>query len=193
MTTIETGHAPGLLERIVGRITNILLVAAALCLIVMIVLSVSDLVTRETTGGGVPGAIQYLEMALVGLTFLGLADAQRHHQHPSVNVLTARIRPRVASALIFLGYLIVAAFMLWATWRSTQVAIGSVQSGEIRLGTVGVEVWPGRIAVALGLFALALVLIMQAINPLLVAIGKRPPEKTDVVTDSLPAESAGTN
>lgn len=193
MTTIEAGPIQGAFERAVRWISNILLVGAAICLILMIVLSVSDLITRETTGGGVPGAIQYLEIALAGLTFLGLADAQRTHQHPSVNVLTSRIRPRVANALIFLGYVIVSVFMLWATWRSTQVAIGSAQSGEIRLGTVGVEVWPGRIAVALGLFALALVLILQAINPLLVAIGKRAPEKTDVVSDALAGESAGQN
>lgn len=141
-----------------------LAVLAATCLGVLMMLTVADVTRRNITGRALPGTVEYSELLMVALVFLGLAAAQRRKEHVAVNLLTSRLPVHVSRLVRIAGLVVVLLFIGWMTWKTGQEAHRSLSRNEVRIGLQSVQVWPARLAMPVGLAALFLQVVADVLD-----------------------------
>jgi TRAP-type C4-dicarboxylate transport system permease small subunit len=150
----------GPVRTVIHAIATTFGVIAALLIVGIMFSTAADVLSRQLTGSSIPGVVEYSEVLLAGLVFLGLAYAQRTGAHIGVDLFTDRMRPRVGHVVRAVGLVIAIAMLLWMTYETTVVAIRSFEVGEFRFGLVPVPIWPVRMVIPLGLVALLLELAL---------------------------------
>lgn len=143
----------------------------------------ADVTSRQLTGSSIPGVVEYSEVLMVGLIFLGLAYAQRVGAHIGVDLVTERMPVRVAHAVRTVGLVIAIGIVAIMAWETLEVALRSFESREFRFGLVQVPIWPARLMIPLGLGALLLELGVSLYDEV-VALRNRVP-----ITRAIPAEA----
>ena len=129
---------------------------AGLALVFVMLAVVYDVFSRNFLGSSVRGFVDYVEIVLVLVVFLALAQTQRRREHVTVEAVVNRVtgwRFRLLSVAAALVALLVVTFLAWVT---LDLALGSVESREYRVGLAQVPIWPARLAVAAGFILLAL-------------------------------------
>lgn len=127
----------------------------------LVMLTLLDVMRRALTGRSIGGTIEYTEVALVAVAFLGLTGAQLNDRMIRTPVLTNRLPGRVGHAVRSLALAGSVALLIWMIAQTTQVAIDSVETREFRQGLTHVAVWPMRIVIPIGLTGLTLALCVE--------------------------------
>lgn len=137
---------------LVSRFTTVPLgYLAATVMAALLGLTLVDVILRKVSGGGIDGAVEYTETLLVIGVFASLAFAQREGTHIATPVVTSKVpRPvaRVLNATVGAVGAAVLAVMVLATWERF---IRALTSAEYTMGVARVDLWPARLAVAVGL------------------------------------------
>lgn len=167
------------LNKIVRGLAIILGLAAAVSLFTLILITASDVLSRELLQTPIPGAIQYSELLLVGVTLLALADGQRNGDHVAMELVTSRLPLRAGHLFTAFGYSIACIVLFVASWMSLGIAIDSFQTGESRIGIVAAPAWPARAVVPLGFFVLALMMLLQTLKSIAISSGRVAPDDDD--------------
>jgi TRAP-type C4-dicarboxylate transport system permease small subunit len=145
----------GRLDAALGRISTVAADLSAVGILLLMVATIVDVGLRIAGPWGVPGIVEYSEVVLVAIVFLGMGSAQRLGQHVATTVFTDRLPDRwervCRVSSLALGLMLIGAMTYWSVVR----AIGSVGVGEARFGVMHVPIWPARIALALGLVLLS--------------------------------------
>lgn len=160
-------------------------VLAAVLIMAIMFSTAADVTARQVTGSSIAGVVEYSEVLMVGLIFLGLAYAQRTGAHIGVDLVTERLPARVAHGVRSVGLVIAMVVITIMAWQTLEVALRSVQSGEYRFGLVQVPIWPARLLIPIGLTALLLELAVSLYDEV-VALRRRAP-----VRRAVPAEAGG--
>ncbi|MGY1915588.1 TRAP transporter small permease [Blastococcus sp. HT6-30] len=151
----------GPVRKVIHLIATTFGVIAALLIVGIMISTALDVLVRQITGSSIPGVVEYSEVLLAGLVFLGLAYAQRTGAHIGVDLVTERLPTRTAHVVRAVGLVVAIAVLLWMTYETAVVAVNSFQVGEFRFGLVPVPIWPIRIVIPLGLVALILELALS--------------------------------
>jgi TRAP-type C4-dicarboxylate transport system permease small subunit len=120
-------------------------------------------VSRFVFGTPLPDVEAIAEMLLVGVVFLGFAYAQALGQHVEVTVFTEGLSARAKRRLALFGYIIgIGAFsvLLYALFTG---ALTALRTGDAYLGVNLIQTWPARGVAVVGVAALLLRLIVNAI------------------------------
>lgn len=144
------------IDDLVGRLSSLLAVLAALCTLAMMATMVADVGNRLLGNGSIGGAYELAAMLLVMVVFLGFAYAERTETNVRVTLATGRMPAPVARVARLLGGLVsivVVAIFARATWDQ---ALLSIERGEFTQGIVDFPVWPTKLVIAIG-FTLLLV------------------------------------
>lgn len=149
---------------LIHAITRLLAFAAVLCVVFMLVAIVADVVRRALAGESVEGVVELGEVMMVAITFLGLAYAESRGAHVSMTLLVRKLPLRLAAAVNALGLAVVVGVVGWMVYVTTDRALMSIDLQEYRFGLVRIPVWPARIAVAVGLAAYFLELVLRLID-----------------------------
>lgn len=146
-------------RRAIDAVTFLLSVIAGIILTGLMGMMVLDVTLRNTTGRPLSGLVDWIELLLVLIVFLGIAEAQRNRDHVAIDVIADAFpqRLRIASHIIggVVGLLVVAVI----AYVSTRQAIQSYAVREFRRGLAEVPLWPGRIVLAVGFVLFALQII----------------------------------
>jgi len=118
--------------------------------------NVVDVILREAFNKPIAGIIELSELAVVMITFLGLAYTQLQRGHVRVEVLLSRFSDRTQSRMNIIDLLLALAFFALLTYVSGQLAMKSVLIREIRYGLIPFPIWPAKIMVPVGTFLLCL-------------------------------------
>lgn len=140
----------------------------------MMVATVADVSRRFLLGMPIPGVTEMGEVLMVVSVFLGLAFTQSRHAHVNVTLVLDKLPPRVAAIMTSIGLLLVLAVLAWMVIVTSGRALDSIEMNEYRFGLVQIPVWPGRVAIAVGLAAYFLELIPNTINDLRQVFAKSP-------------------
>jgi TRAP-type C4-dicarboxylate transport system permease small subunit len=138
------------------RLTASLSWLSGVGILLLVLPTVADVTHRYIVGSSLPGMVEYSEIGIVFVVYLGVAQAMHEGAHISTPIVTARMKPATADRIRLAGRMLLWLLVAFATWRTTLAAIEATQIGEFRFGSVMVATWPARICVALG-FALLLV------------------------------------
>jgi TRAP-type mannitol/chloroaromatic compound transport system permease small subunit len=158
----------------IRAVSRALAVVAAATVIGLVTLTGLDVGSRLLTGRSLPGMIEYAEVLMVALVYLGMAEAQRTKVHVSVTLLLIRLTNRQAAMLRLLGSVIVLALISFITYATLGNAVRSFEAGEFRFGITATPVWPARFLIPIGLAALMGELVCDVIDYIAVLRGRTP-------------------
>ena len=154
-----------LCRKISGWLTSL----AGLVLLVMMVLTCANIVSREVW---LPISGTYELMGLFGAlaAAFALGDTQLRRGHVAVDILMQSMRPGVRRVLTAINSAILAAFFLMVAWQLIKKAHILRQTGEVT-ETLRIIYYPFTACVAVGCALLALVMVSDLIAAL------APPQK----------------
>lgn len=155
---------------------------AVLALLAILVVNAVEITLRRLTGSGFGGVVEISEVLLVAAVYFALAYAQREGAHVSTSVVTGRLPSKVRASLRLLGFVVAAGLFLWMAWETGARGWTSFQRGETRMGLREVPIWPGRLAIPVGLVLLTIQAVYAAVDQTRVLRGLE--VETDEATDS---------
>ncbi|HTV71282.1 MAG TPA: TRAP transporter small permease [Rhizobiaceae bacterium] len=156
-------------------------------ILLLMVPTVLDVTYRYVAGGSLLGMVEYSEIAIPIVVYLGVAHALREGAHISTPIATSRLRPPLSDWARLFGRVIVLLIVAFAAWRTFVAAEDAVLIREFRMGSVSVPTWPARIVVALGFALLTIeVAIDVAERFRRLLVGEQAPIATDPVSSELP-------
>ena len=124
-------------------------------------LLVSDVVARYVFNSPIPLVYEFSEAVLmVGIVFFGLAGAD----HVSVRILVDRLHGKPKRALELVALFLSTAFVAVMTWQTGLKSVGSVRMQESAVAIIEFPIYPARLCVVLGCFALLLVLMTSFVK-----------------------------
>lgn len=135
----------------VRRVRGLVTALGAALLLVLAFSGIADVLLRALAGTSLAGIVEWSEVGLVALAFVSIAAGQLRHDHVSADVVTDRLSPRAAAVLHGSGALLVGGILIWTVWSSAEVAWSSYVDQEVRFGLIRVPLWPGRLAIVMGL------------------------------------------
>ena len=135
-------------------------------IILLMIPTLVDVFYREVFGPSVPGMVEYSELGLVAVIFLGIASALTHDVHIHTPVLTSRVSPRAAHRMRVAGRLVMWVVIAACLYGTIMEAQDSFAIREYRFGLIEVPIWPAKIIVPVGLAALLVEITMQCLEGL---------------------------
>lgn len=160
--------APGGVVARIGRLVDGLSVTLALlasALIVALMLAVVfDISRRQLTGRSIGGVLEYSEIVMVLIVYLGIGYGQLTRSHVWVDLFIARLSDRVRLQLDLFVLFVVAALFFWIAVQTAQAGLTSFERREVRTGLASAPVWPAKIAVSVGFCAMALQCFSQFLS-----------------------------
>jgi len=141
-----------------------------LLILVMMVATVSDVISRLVVGRPIAGVIEMGEVLMVAIVFLGLAYTESKGAHVRMTLVIRKLPPRTAAVATMLGLALVLFVVAWMTIVTGERALTSFDSQETRFGLVQIPVWPARVALAVGLAAYFAELLPRFTDNLRVAV-----------------------
>lgn len=172
------GASEGPVRRAIHLLSKTFGVIAAVLIIVIMLSTAADVAVRQATGASIPGVVEYSEVLMVGLVFLGLAYAQRARAHIGVDLVTERMPVRVAHIARAIGLTIAFVVLAIMAYETFEVALRSFESREFRFGLVQVPIWPARMIIPIGLVALLLELSISLYDEIVGARTRAPLNKS---------------
>ena len=140
----------------IHRVSRTLASVAAVGVAAIMLLTVTDVARRTTTGRAFPGTVDLSELTMVAVVFLAIGLTQLEGQHVAVSLVTTRLPHGVARWCRIVGLCVAIGLALWLSAAAAQEAWRSYQRNEFRFGLLRVVVWPARAMIPLGCLALVL-------------------------------------
>lgn len=149
------------------RASSTLLSAAGMAAMLLMMLHVSlDVISRYAFNQPIVGTLETVSAYyMVAVLFLPLAEVTRRGQHIRVEVFTRWLSSRPLAACTALGLVLCAAYAGLMAWRggveaARMTAIGEAWETALR----DMQVWPARWFYPLGVAAMGLIFLVQAVD-----------------------------
>ncbi len=123
--------------------------------------TVVDVTYRKLFGPSIPGLLEYGEVGLVVVVFLGMAHAMETGTHVYTPILTSRLPGRVSGALRLAGLVPVWVLVALMVVGTARLALESIEIGEYTFGLAAVPIWPAKVAIPIGLAAMLVELTIR--------------------------------
>lgn len=149
----------------IDAVTKVAAVIAAVLVGVMAIHIVVDAVARSMFHAPLPGTLEIAQYAwMPAAVALGLGYALYRGEHIRVDLLTLGAGQRTRQVVEIVAMAVTLVVVVLAVWTGFEGALDSVAKNEASDGSRWVIIWPGRIAVAVGLLTLALQTLAQLVR-----------------------------
>ena len=139
--------------------SKVLAVIAATIAALIMLLVVSNVLSRYFLNDPVAGTVEYVRGMMVFLVFLPWALVQANKGHIQVTFLLDRLSPRRRAVLELITLASMLLFVSLITWQSWEFAWQGIQENERFIGPVYTPAWPSRIAITVGAALFSLVVL----------------------------------
>ncbi len=160
------GKAAHPLERTVHQISGVLNRVGTAIILVMMLLTTTDVVLRHVFNRPIKGAYEVTEFLMLMVVALGLAYTQSKKGHIFVELVTSRFSPRAQAVNDAVVYLICLGLGVLLAWQA--VAGGRLQqiNNVVASDVVRIPLYPFYYVLALGFATLCLVFILDVVDSL---------------------------
>lgn len=149
------------LRRVTNALSSASALVASLLVAVLMCVIVTDVARRHVTGRSILGVLEYSEIAMVLIVYLSLGYGQMTRSHVAVDLFLTRLPPRARVTVDTAVLALTALLLMWAAFHTTGAALTSFERQEVRTGLAQVPVWPAKVAIPVGLFAMGLQCVAQ--------------------------------
>lgn len=145
-------------------VNQFLATLSVIFIFVMMISIAADVVLRYFANAPITGTVEFNRTILVFTIFFTLGYAQYRKQHPNVEMVLNLISPKKKAFVQILEHLSALVVVAFFTYGSVLTAYKATIEGESETGIISFPIWPGRIAIAVGLFALCMQYIVDIID-----------------------------
>ncbi|WP_111735464.1 TRAP transporter small permease subunit [Roseovarius amoyensis] len=155
------------ISNILRRIEDILNDLAGWLILALMAVGVLEVISRSLFNRPIPGQINFVELSLVAIAFLGLSHCQRSDGHIRMTLLTGQLKGRtrhfISIAMLFVG-LATLSLLVWSTFTSSFLPAWTI--GDVTNSTVRFPVWPTKLLVPAMLALVCLRILITLIQKL---------------------------
>lgn len=135
--------------------------AAGVLLLLIILLTVADVFSRNLRDRSIVGTVDITTMLLVATAFLGLASAEADGRHVSVELIERRLGARARLAFSVLRAALFVGLGVLMTWGLTEVLISATERGETTNDILRLPTWPAKLVLLVSFVAFFIVAIWR--------------------------------
>ena len=151
------------MDSVLDRVSRVLGLASSFAVIAITLAIVADVTGRYLLNAPIDGASEFAVTAMIAVVYLGLMAAQRNSGNFRVDMLLRVLPAGAQQALEIFWRLVALAVLVLLAWLSTREAILSTEMGEASFGTIAFPVWPSRILLSIGMWALTAQLLLELV------------------------------
>lgn len=149
-----------MIDKILYRMSRILMLIASVGLILMMVQTVIDVIADSFFGKPIPGNLEVISVYhMVLVVFLPIAMVEWKHENIQVDLFYLIMPSWAQRVSLVLGYLICAIFFAILARQTWIDAMASWRKNELMMAAVYVLVWPAKFILPIGFGAITLVTI----------------------------------
>ena len=153
-----------MVDRLFEKVCNLFGTASSIAVLLIMLAIVVDVVGRAAFGAPLSGGSEFAVSGLVVVVFLGLASAQRNGNNFRVEFVVESLPKGIQRACEVAWRLIILVVLCWISWLTTQEAIQSTSKFEASYGVVAFPIWPSRILLAVGFWALVVQIVLELVG-----------------------------
>ncbi|WP_304111759.1 TRAP transporter small permease subunit [Mycolicibacterium bacteremicum] len=135
--------------------------AAGVLLLLIILLTVADVVSRNLRDRSIVGTVDITTMLLVATAYLGLASAEADGRHVSVELIESRLGARTKLVFSVLRSALLVGLGVLMTWGLTEVLISAAERGETTNDILRLPTWPAKVVLLISFAAFFVVAIWR--------------------------------
>ncbi len=150
------------------KVIHVLGGVATVLIVAIMIFTTGDVIARYILNSPLKGVYEISEILFLSAVLLGLSYTQLYREHVRVDLLIEHFSPH--TNLVLETCMLLLAFFIYGlfAWRGWGAFLKSFDSGEFRWGLIPIPLWPARLMIPIGAFALCL----RFIGEILVNIGK---------------------
>jgi TRAP-type C4-dicarboxylate transport system permease small subunit len=148
-------------NRLLVKTEQVLAHGSAAFILAMMLVTVIEITSRRLLGYSIEGVFEGIELMLVIVVYLGLANVQRMDRNIRVELLLMRVPFRVKEVFEACTMGLVLVFFSFAIWMTGKKAWGSWLIKETTFLPAALPVWVARGIITIGIFFLWLRLLIQ--------------------------------
>lgn len=154
------------IDRALYRVEIVFGVISGLAVLVLMFLAVVSVGGRNLFNMPLPGYVDWIQMAMPLIAFLGISYAQRDGGHIRMDILIGRLKGRALWAAEFvttLATLILIALLVWGSWAHFQRSFdwGAPMWSRDSTIDIALPLWPAKILVPIAFSVMAVRLVLQ--------------------------------
>ena len=153
--------ALGRLDRALARVEELLVFVAGALVFALMFYGTLDVLSRALFNRPLPSTYEYMELGMVAIVYLGVAQVQRLQGHVAVDFVSKYFSPQVSRMLAILSCLFGLLLVSVIGWWGIMAAWESYVRGEYIGSVARVPVAPARIALVVGVGFLFLRLLLE--------------------------------
>jgi TRAP-type C4-dicarboxylate transport system permease small subunit len=157
----------GILRLATGAVqtaSKVCAVVSGLLVIALMFLTAADVIARTILGGSIRGAFEFAEVALATSVALAIPYTMQISSHVAADSITARLPKRSGAYVATGGLLAALPVLIWWAVATIGSASHAISTGRTRSGLADVPLWPGYVAIAIGISLLCLEVLIQAVK-----------------------------
>tara|TARA_B100000519_G_C14027913_1_gene336591 strand:- start:118 stop:636 length:519 start_codon:yes stop_codon:yes gene_type:complete len=137
---------------------------AGVLLLLIILLTVGDVVSRNLRDRSIVGVVDMSTMLLVATAYLGLASAEADGRHVSVELVERRLGARARLVFSVLRSAVLVGLGALMTWGLSEVLISAVERGETTNDILRLPTWPAKLVLLISFAAFFVVAIWRELH-----------------------------
>lgn len=158
------------IEKGFGKLEVFFLRLSQISLVIMMILTTLDALSRHLLSKSITGAYEVTEMYLmVMLVFLSMSYVQKVDGHIRLDIIFERLSKRVQNILNIIFYIFAAAMMFFIGFQGFNMTLSAVQNNLIASGLINFPLWLSYIWIPIGSFLIMIRLLLLVV---LLALGK---------------------
>ncbi|TRD15704.1 TRAP transporter small permease subunit [Palleronia caenipelagi] len=148
------------------RLERVFALISGISVFLLMVLAVVSVTGRHFFNSPLPGYVDWIEMAMPFIAFLGVSYVQRVGGHIRMDMVIGVLKGRalwVAEWLTTFATLLLIVLLIWGTWAHFDRSFDFTAPNWSRDSTIdiGLPLWPAKFVVPVAFFVLALRLALQ--------------------------------
>lgn len=165
-SVLTDGSTLSRLDRALYRIEQVFALLAGLTVFALMLLAVVSVSGRNLMNKPLPGYVDWIELAMPLIAFMGIAMTQRDGGHIRMDIVIGALRGRVLWLAELIGTILMLALILlliWGSWAHFERSFDWAQPLWSRDSTIdiGLPLWPAKLLAPVALSVLALRLALQ--------------------------------
>ncbi|MGI3168325.1 TRAP transporter small permease subunit [Pseudooceanicola sp. C21-150M6] len=163
---LEDGSVLSRLDRGLYRLEKVFGVISGLAVLALMMLAVVSVGGRNFFNSPLPGYVDWIQMVMPLIAFLGISYAQRDGTHIRMDILIGRLKGRglwFAEFLTTLATLALIVLLIWGSWSHFGRSFDWGAPNWSRDSTIdiGLPLWPAKLLVPVAFSVMALRLVLQ--------------------------------
>lgn len=163
---LEDGSVLSRLDRTLYRVEKVFGVISGLAVLALMLLAVVSVGGRNFFNSPLPGYVDWIQIAMPLIAFLGISYAQRDGGHIRMDIVIGRLRGRALWTAEFLttaATLLLIVLLIWGSWAHFGRSFDWGAPNWSRDSTIdiGLPLWPAKLLVPVAFSIMALRLVIQ--------------------------------